>query len=163
MTLAHVQALAQAAPQLFEEQVKVDWEAFEQGLQQAGFSPATVLAATWCKFGKINIEALVDSVQLGVLSQDGFYASAGKRKMFGGAVKFDSINFSQCRGFGPVEHTDERGLGKFGIEFVGPGNVLLGRPYWSWRAKRLKDPRERIMAAAEERDRVLDIVKHLSG
>jgi hypothetical protein len=81
----------------------------------------------------------------------GVLCTAGKRKLLGKAVKAKSVDFSQCRGFGPVEHADDRGFGKYGIEFAGPGNVLLGRLHWTWRAKRFRDSSQEIMAVAEER------------
>lgn len=78
-------------------------------------------------------------------------------------MKFKSIDFGQCRGFGPVEYADDRGFGKYGIEFAGPGNVLLGRLHWTWRAKRFRDSSQEIMAVAEERDRVLQVIVDLTG
>lgn len=66
-------------------------------------------------------------------------------------------------GFAPVEYTDDRGFGKFGIEFGGPGNVLPGRLQWTWRAKRFRDATEEIMAVAEERDRIMSVVSGLIG
>lgn len=62
-----------------------------------------------------------------------------------------------------IEYTDPRGFGKYTIEFVGPGNILLGRLWWSWRAKRFRDNRMEIMAVASERDRILGVVKNLLG
>jgi hypothetical protein len=68
---------------------------------------------------------------------------AGKRKTFGGSLKFSEIDFRDCRHVSEEEYTDERGFGKYCIEFAGPGNVLLGRLQWTWRAKRFRDSERR--------------------
>lgn len=146
MTVGDIRALAAAAP-ANEDQTQVDWDGFEEGLGATGFTPNSALAASWCKFGKVNIEALVDSATLAAVFSDGIYASTGKRKMFGKSVKYDAISFAQARRYGPGEYTDERGFGKFGIEFSGPGGCsdartghgrpsvfgTLERRLWRWR------------------------------
>lgn len=133
----------------------------EEAMRLAGVDVASVLTASRCKFGTANIEALVDDDTFAFVHTGGVLCTSGKRKMIGKAVKYNEIKFAMCRSFGPCEYTDERGLGKFGIEFAGPGNVLLGRLHWSWRAKRFRDSSAAIMAVAEERDRVLSIVTTL--
>ena len=141
-----------------ENRVDPDFPGIYEAFSLAGVDPSTVFAASQCQFGTANIEALVDEDTLGFVHPDGILCSGGKRKLFTKAVKYSDLRFAQCRGYGPVDYSDERGSGKFGIEFVGAGNVLLGRVYWRWQAKRFRDSRQAIMAVAEERDRVLGIV-----
>ncbi len=140
-----------------------DLEGIEEAMGEAGVDPASVLTVSHAQFGTANIEALVDADTLAFIHPTGVLCTAGKRKLLGRAVKYKTIDFAQCRGFGPVEHTDERGFGKYAIEFAGPGNVLLGRLHWTWRAKRFRDSSREIMAVAEERDRVLELVVSLIG
>lgn len=154
--------LIEAAPVL-NEKASVDIPGVLDAFRAAGVDPADVMAVSHCKFGTANIEALVDSDTVAFIHSNGVLCTIGKRKMFGGQPKFNEVTYAACRGFGEVEHTDDRGFGKFGIEFVGPGNVLLGRLHWSWRAKRFKDSRQAIMSVAEERDRVLAIVQSQIG
>jgi hypothetical protein len=124
---------------------------------------STVVAVSQCQFGTANIEALVDGDTIAFVHPAGVLCTTGARKLFNKAVKYSDVRFVQCRGFGPVEYTDERGFGKFGIEFAGAGNVLLGRVYWRWKARRFRDSREAIMAVAEERDRILAIIAQLAS
>jgi hypothetical protein len=123
-----------------------------------GVDPADVVAVSQCQFGRANIEALVDDDTIAFVHPGGVVCSTGSRKLIGKAVKHAEVKFSQCRGFAPCEHTDDRGFGKFGIEFGGAGNVLLGRVYWRWKAKRFRDSTQAILAVAEERDRILGVV-----
>ena len=141
--------------------VQIDAAGVQEALRIQNVSPDSILAATYCSFGQRNIEALIDDTVLAVVHPSGIVASAGKRKLLGGQVKFNSIEFSQCRSYGPDEFTDERGLGKYCIEFVGAGNILIGRLQWAWRAKRFRDSRQEIMAVAEERDRILEVVSQI--
>jgi hypothetical protein len=138
-----------------------DFGGIYEALGTAGVEPADVVAVSQCQFGKANIEALVDDDTIAFVHPGGVVCSSGSRKMFGKAVKYSEVKFAQCRGFAPCEYTDERGFGKFGIEFGGAGNVLLGRVYWRWKAKRFRDSTEAIMAVAEERDRILGVVSGL--
>jgi hypothetical protein len=135
----------------------IDWDGYAEALR------SDVVAASWCSFGQMNIEALVDTLALTVIHPIGILSSVGKHKLIGKAVKYDALSFNMVRTYGPAEHTDERGLGKFCIEFAGAGSVLLGRLQWSWRAKRFRDPRAQTMAAAEERDRILNVVNQIMG
>jgi Short C-terminal domain len=137
---------------------KVDWAGVSEALRSAEVEPDLVLAATWCSFGERNIEAEVDSTQLTLVHPFGILSSVGKRKMFGGTVKYDVIDFGAVRAYGPAETADERGFGKYCIEFAGAGDMLLGRLQWGWSAKRFRDNRAEIMRVAEERDRILNIV-----
>jgi hypothetical protein len=70
-----------------------------------------------------------------------------------------NIAFSDCRNISDTEYTDERGFGKYCIDFTGPGSILLGRLQWTWRAKRFRDSRAEIMAVASERDRIHQVVR----
>jgi len=91
----------------------------------------------------------------------GILSSTGKRKALSKGFKYDEIQFAMCKTWGDAEHTDERGLGKYCIEFAGPGGILLGRLQWSWRSKRFRDSRTEIMAVAAERDRISAIIGDL--
>jgi hypothetical protein len=138
-----------------------DFGGIYEALGIAGVESADVVAVSQCQFGKANIEALVDDDTIAFVHPGGVVCTSGSRKMLGKAVKYSEVQFAQCRGFVPCEHTDDRGFGKFGIEFGGAGNVLLGRVYWRWKAKRFRDSTEAIMAVAEERDRILGVVSGL--
>jgi hypothetical protein len=105
----------------------------------------------------------VDGPTFAVINPDGIFASVGKRGIFGGGVQFSTIDFNRCRGFGATEYTDDRGFGKFAIDFAGAGNLLLGRLFWTWRGKRFRDNRNEIMAVAGERDRILETVGSFLG
>jgi hypothetical protein len=151
-----------AAPVNFDS-AKVDWAGIKDLLEINHINPSEVSAVTWCSFGVSNIEALVDAPALTIIYPGGVVSSVGKRKTFGGALKFNELNFKDCRQISEEEYTDDRGLGKFCIEFVGPGGILLGRLQWSWRAKRFRDSRAEIMAVASERDRIMEVVRTLAG
>jgi hypothetical protein len=157
---ANVAALIDAAP-VYHDKASYDSAGVDEAFQVAGVAPDSVVAASQCKFGTANIEALVDADTLAFVHPGGVLCTAGKRKLIGKAVKLSTIDFSRCRGLGPVEYTDDRGFGKFGIEFAGPGNVLLGRLHWTWKAKRFRDSSQEIMAVAEERDRILKVINGL--
>lgn len=158
----HFDRLVEAAPINFE-QPKVDWSGVAEVLDAKGIKPAEVVAVSWCRFSTANIEALVDGTSLAMIHPAGILSSSGKRKMIGKSLKFDEIPFSMCKEYAPTEYTDERGLGKYCIDFAGPGGILLGRLWWNWQAKRFRDSRSQIMAVASERDRILDIVRGLIG
>jgi hypothetical protein len=158
----YLNALIEAAP-VHQDRASFDLSGITEAMQVAGVSPEAVSLVSHAKFGKANIEALVDDDTLAFIHPTGILCTAGKRKLLSQTVKFKSLDFAQCREFGPVEYTDDRGFGKFGIEFVGPGNVLLGRIHWTWRAKRFRDSSAEIMAVAEERDRILQGVNILIG
>jgi hypothetical protein len=158
----HLGMLIANAP-IYHNNTSYDLDGIEEAMQEAGVASESVIAASHAIFGTANIEALVDPDTLAFVHPAGIICTAGKRKLLGKAVKFKSVDFGQCRGLGPVEYTDERGFGKYGIEFAGPGNVLLGRLHWTWRAKRFRDSSQEIMAVAEERDRVLQVIVDLTG
>lgn len=159
---AHLDQLVASAPTNFSA-AKMDWDGYREAMQVEGIDPSGVVAASWCVYGTRNIEAQIDPSGLGIVHPSGVLVSAGKRKMLGKAVKCWTIPFSPCRAVAPAETTDERGFGKYCIEFAGAGNILLGRLEWNWSAKRFRDSRPQIMAVAEERDRVLAIVAGLIG
>ena len=158
----HFDQLVTVAPVNFDS-AKVDWAGIAGFLKDKQISPSDIVAVTWCSFGIHNIEALVDSSALTMIYQGGILSSAGKRKAFGGSIKFNEIAFRDCKKISEEETTDERGLGKYCIEFSGPGGVLMGRLQWEWRAKRFRDSRAEIMAVAAERDRILNVVNRLTG
>lgn len=141
----------------------LDMVAVEEAVRDAGAEPSSAVAVSWCQLGTMNIEANVESDALAVICPGVVVATAGKRKLAGKSVKYRSIDFSSVRSYSPVEHADQRGYGRYGIEFAGAGNIMLGRLQWSWQAKRFRDSREQIMAVAEERDRILKIVSGFLG
>lgn len=156
----HFDQLVANAP-VNSDSPKVDWSGIRELLQTQGIEPTSVVAVSWCSFGTHNIEALVDAPALAIVHPRGVLSSVGKRKTLGKSLKFDAIDFGTVRGMGEAEHTDDRGLGKFCIEFAGAGSVLLGRLQWSWRAKRFRDSREQVMAVATERDRIYNVIQGL--
>ncbi|MBR7837108.1 hypothetical protein KDL01_27775 [Actinospica durhamensis] len=157
-----IQQLASLAPVNFDH-AKIEWTGVSEAVRAAGFAPDDVVAATWCVHESRNIEALIDAPTLGLLFPSGVLTTSGKHAMFGGQVKYGMIPFRQCRAFGAADHDDDRGFGKFCIEFAGAGGVLIGRLRWTWQSKRFRDSRQQIMAVAEERDRILGEVSNLIG
>lgn len=158
----NLEQLVAAAP-VNENQAAPEFVGIREAFATAGVDPGDVIAVTQCQFGTANIEALVDDDTIGFIHPAGILCSTGKRKLFSKTVKYNEVRFSQCQGFAPCEYTDERGFGKYGIEFGGPGSVLLGRIYWRWKAKRFRDSRQATMTVAEERDRILGLVTPLLG
>ena len=158
--MQNIQQLAAAAPTVFNEATP-DWAGVSEALPAAGVSPGDVVAATWCQLGHRNIEALIDATQLVLIHRRGLLATLGKKKMFGGAVKLDAVDFAKVRAVGPADYTDDRGFGKFCLELAGPGGMLLGRLQWAWRGKRFRNNQDDIMSVAEERDRIQAVIDGL--
>lgn len=155
-----LEQLIAAAP-IYENVSTPDFAGVHEAFSQIGVNPADVVAVSQCQFGTANIEALVDDDTIAFVYPTGILCTSGKRKLIGKAVKSSEVKFAQCRAFAPCEYTDRRGFGKYGIEFGGAGDVLLGRVYWRWKAKRFRDSTQAIMAVAEERDRILGVVSGL--
>lgn len=143
------------------QQSSPDWGGVTAALQAEGITPSSVLAVSWCDFSSANIEANIDPTILAVVYPAGILATAGKRKMMGGGIKYSTIAFQRCKTYGPTEYVDNRGYGKYCIDFCGAGSVLLGRLEWDWKGKRFGDSRPQMLAAAEERDRILEVVTPL--
>jgi len=141
---------------------KVDWAGIRSLLDGRQVDPSEVLAVSWCSFGVHDIQAEVDAPALAIIYDEGILSSVGKRKTFGGSLKFSEVIFGDCHQISERDNADERGFGKYCIEFSGPGGVLLGRLQWIWQAKRFRDSRAQIMAVASERDRVLKVVRSLA-
>jgi hypothetical protein len=138
----------------------------EPAMAAAGVSPSDALAVSWCRFSMHNIEALTEGTTLAIIHPLGIVETTGKKKMLGGGYKFRTIDFRQCRGFGPEDHINEQhGIAKFCIELVGAGGILLGRLEWHAQGKRFREDRNRqeAMKTAEERDRILSVVESLLG
>ena len=153
----HVQQLALAAHSNFNE-ANPDWLGVAEVLRAMRVGPNDIAAATWCQLGHANIEALVDASMLVLVHPHGVIATLGKKKMLGSGMKFDALDFAQVRTCRANEYRDERGFGKFCIEFTAAGGMLLGRLQWRWKGKRFRDNAGEIIAVAEERDRILGIV-----
>jgi hypothetical protein len=83
----------------------------------------------------------------------------GKKKLLGGGRKLDLIVLQKVQSFSVADLQDDtHGGGKFGIEFFGPGGMMLGRLAWAWRGARFRNNQGEIMTVAEERDRVLGYI-----
>ena len=160
--MERIQQLVSVAPNHFAK-VNPDWVGVAEVLQTVGLSSADVVAATWCALGHANIEAGIDESQLVLIHPRGVVATVGKKKMFGGARKFDGFEFAQVRTITPADYRDERGYGKFCIEFDAAGGMMLGRLQWDWTGRRFRNTQDEIIAVAEERDRVLSLVSRLAS
>ena len=158
--MSRLQELGQGARQHFDA-IAPDWAGVEQAVRSTGVEPSTAIAATVCSFGERNIEALIDSPAMTFLFPTGIVSTTGKKGMLGGGPKAKVIDFSEVRAFGDCEYTDDRGFGKYCIEFQAAGGILLGRLQWTWKGKRFKDNRREIAAVAEERDQFLARVNQL--
>lgn len=159
---SHFAKMVESAPET-NGATKVDWSGVVEAMRLDRIDPDSVLAVSWSVFGTRNIEALIDPPTLAIIHPGGVLSTAGKRKMFRRAVKAWRITFPPCQDWGETETVDERNMGKFCIDFAGPGSVLLGRLEWWWSAGRFRDPRENMIAAASERDRILHIVSSTFG
>ena len=142
-------------------EAKIDWLGVETAVRAAGYDPSDAITGTWASIGTANIEALIDPNSVVFVFPRGIISTEGRKTVFGGKPKYVEIPLSMCQAFGPDDTTDDRGFGKFTIEFAGPGNILLGRIQWNWRGKRFRDNRIEIMQVAAERDRVLDVIQGL--
>jgi hypothetical protein len=118
-------ALVTAAPTNFNG-TKIDWDGYREAMALERIEPSAVVAATWCTFGTRNIEPQIDPSGLGIVYPERALVSAGKRKMLGKSVKYWMIPFRQCRAFGAAETADDRGFGKYCIEFAAAGGIILG-------------------------------------
>ncbi|WP_163512159.1 hypothetical protein [Fodinicola acaciae] len=95
---------------LVTRNIDVDRSGFDEALQAEGIDPDTVVATTVCSFGRVNIEANVDADTLTIIHYGGRFSSLGRRKTFGGGIKYNAPQFKQCRAYGPAEHTDHEDL-----------------------------------------------------
>jgi len=157
---SHFEGLVAAAPVNLQH-ITPDWSGVAAALESEGVLASSVLAVSWCDFSTVNIEANVDPTVLAIVHQGGVIATTGKRKLLGGKLKYSTIPFAKCRAFGPTEYVDDRGYGKYCIDFGAAGSVLLGRLEWDWKGKRFRDSSAEMIAVAEERDRILEVVSPL--
>ncbi|MGY2005299.1 hypothetical protein [Blastococcus sp. SYSU DS1024] len=156
------QLLATTRPVGSEQPVKIDWPGYSQGLREAGVDPNDVVTLSWARFSERNPEALTESTALVALHPMGIFESVGKRKMFGGGLKYRTIDFSMVRGFEADEVLIEHhGILKYNIDFVGAGGILLGRLEWHMQGRRFKERANKMaaMETASERDRFLAAVE----
>lgn len=135
--------------------VTVNWDGYREALAQCAIDASLVSCVSFCTHKKANIEANFGDDGLAALHPGGIMLSAGGRSTIGRKLKLWTIDFASCAGFGPVEHQDPRNYGRFCIEFVGPGSVLLSRLEWNWSGKRFRDNSDLIVNTAIERDRFL--------
>lgn len=147
-----------------EKPQNVDWQVYGEALQTAGLRTDGLRAMSWGSFSETGIQALTEGTSLLGIFDDGVFECLGKRRMIGRAPKYRLIDFTQVRAFGEAEHVVEHHrIFKFCIEFGGYGDVLLGRLEWHAQGKRFGDSRPDIMAAAQERDRILGILQGILG
>ncbi|GAA1834485.1 hypothetical protein ACFFOM_10070 [Microlunatus capsulatus] len=162
--LARIQQLSRSAP-VTGDVVPIDWNVYEQALNQAFPGADAVVTASWCRFGKAIIEALVDSPNFAIVGHLGIFVCSGKKKMMGlGGPAFDQIPWSKVSTYGQDDYVSSDGrTAKFVIEFAGPGGIFLGRLNWQVFAKRFQQTRndEAAMNAARERDRVYNVIEEL--
>jgi len=153
--------LVASAPVNFDT-AKVDWAGISTLLNLRGISPSGVVAVSWCAFSAADLGAQAAEPVLAMVHHEGVLSSTGRPATFGGPVKFHQVDFAACRCIIEAETAAESGYGTCGIEFLGTREVLLGRLQWTWRARRFRDSRAIITAAASERDRIMKVVKALA-
>jgi hypothetical protein len=147
-----------------ERSQNVDGTVYGDALEAAGLRPDGLRALSWGRFSDRQIEALTEMTSLLGIYDEGVIECVGKRQMFSRAPKFRLIDFSQVRSFGEADFVvDHHRIHKFCVEFASYGNVLLGRLEWHVQAKRFGDSRQEIVATAQERDRVLDVLQSILG
>ncbi len=156
----HFDHLIASAPVNFDV-AEMRWAGLAQLLAQVGISSSTIVAVSWCSVGLGDIEALTDEPGLTMIHRHGVLSSAGRLKPGGAGVEHYAIDFRQCRRIAGVDTSDGHGFGKYCIEFLGSGGVLVGRLQWSWWTRLFWRPRARITAAESERDRILNVIKAL--
>ena len=157
----HFDELLATAPAPQAGRPKVDWQGVDEMLRLEQVEPDSVQAVSWCSHNDKAPPMWGGVPGVAVVHPRGVVATAGKKGMLGRGLKGVVVDFGLCREFGPIEDADDRGFGKFCIAFAGPGSVILGILEWHWTAKRFRDSRQQIMAAAAERDRVLSEVNRL--
>jgi hypothetical protein len=147
-----------------EQPQNIDWPVYGEALRTAGLHPAGLRTLSWGRFSETQIAALTESTTLIGVFDEAVFECVGKRHLFGRSPKYRLIDFTQVRAFAAEDYVVEHHrIYKFGIEFNGYGGVLLGRLEWHVQAKRFADSRQEIMATAQERDRVLEVVQQILG
>ncbi|HUC57769.1 MAG TPA: hypothetical protein VMA95_10230 [Streptosporangiaceae bacterium] len=157
----HFDQLIASAPVNFDA-ATIDWAGLTDLLRMIGISASEVVAVTWCSFGLGDIESLIDEPALTMVHRNGVLSSAGRRKAGSDLIEYHSVAFRECRRIAEADSTDNHGFGKYCIEFLGPGGVLVGRLQWSWWTRLFWRSRARITATAEERDRILSVIRALA-
>jgi hypothetical protein len=157
----HFDQLVASAPVNYDV-AKMDWTGIGDLLGGKLVSPSDIVAVSWCPFGLGDIEALTDEPALAMIHRRGLLSSAGNRKPLTGEFIVNEIEFRQTRRITGTEVTDEHGLGKYCIEFLGTGGRFLGRLQWNWRTRPLMRSRARVVAVRAERDRMLKVVSALA-
>lgn len=160
---AHFDNLVAASP-VTGFATKVDWDGIQATLGDQGVDPSAVVATAWCGFQNTNLDFGGETPMLAIVHQGGIICSIGKRKM-GGRLKFNAINFSQVKVNAPIDVAPQPGdnYGKYGITFLGPGQVVLGSLVWRFKVKRFRDSSAEAIAAASDRDRLYAQIVPLIG
>jgi hypothetical protein len=147
-----------------ERPQNIDWAVYGQAMRSAGLRPDGLRALSWGRFSDRPIAALTEMTSLLGVFDEGLLECLGKSQILGRKPKYRLIDFSQVRGFGEADYVIEHHrIYKFCIEFGGHGNVLLGRLEWHVQTRRFGDSRPEMMATAQERDRVLDVLQGVLG
>jgi hypothetical protein len=155
---AEFDQLVESAP-INSDHTHVDWDGIADVLELLEIDSSDILVISWCGFSEVNFDLNFSTPTLAIIHSQGILSSAGKNKMLGGGPKFDEVLFESCRSYGPGEYRSPQGdVGSYGITFMGPGEVVIGGLRWNWRAKRFRDSRPEIMAAAAERDRIYEVI-----
>lgn len=145
-----------------EQPQSVDWNAYGDALRVAGLTTRGVRTMTWAKFSEAPIEALTEGTTLIGIFTDGIFECLGRKRLVSREPKYRLIDFSDVKTIVAVEHVIEHHrIFKFGIEFIGYGDVLLGRLEWHAQAQRLGDNRPAILAIEKERDRTLGVIRDI--
>ncbi|QQS38815.1 SHOCT domain-containing protein [Candidatus Woesebacteria bacterium] len=158
-----IKSLIASLPAYFNASVDIDADGLLKVLATEGVKFADVLAASWCTYNKWNIESSADAPTLVFIHTKGFIVSVGKNKFMSKAIKYESIPFTAFRNYAPIDYNDQGKDGKFCIEFMGSGGVLIGRLQWRWWSKRFHNASKEIMAVCDERDRILAIISKAIG
>ena len=160
---AHFDGLVAASP-VTQFPAKVDWSGVTATLSDQGIDPSAVVATAWCGFQNTNLDFGGEIQMLAIVHQNGIICTLGKKKL-GGRLKFESINFSNVKVHAPIDVAPQAGdnYGKYGITFLGPGQVVLGSLVWRFKVKRFRDSSADAMAAASDRDRLYAQIVPLLG
>ena len=155
------------------EPFKVQWDGFSQAMRDESVDPDAIVEASWTTFRDRRIIPFKQRTLahgrgpqtedgLAVLHPAGVLVSAGRRKLLGGSIACGAIPFDRCVEMNTFDHGEIKS-GLYSIEFLGPGGAVLGFLDWAWRKPAFRDPREEMMSAAMERDRMADAIIGLVG
>ena len=102
------------------QQSSPDWGGVTAALQAEGITPSSVLAVSWCDFSSANIEANIDPTILAVVYPAGILATAGKRKMMGGGIKYSTSHFRDAKPMARLSTSTTEDTGSTASTFAVP-------------------------------------------